>query len=762
MRHPLELAGTSEAEPSGPLGAARRELPLVASEENAVSRRGFLQMAGFAVAGAAVAGCQRAPVHHVVTTLSSPDELLPGRSYEYASTCGGCSAGCGLIVKNRDGRPIKFEGNPDHPLSKGGLCAPGQASLLGLYDEQRLRNAWQHNQPAEWQDVDQELIRQLEAIRKSKGAVRFLTGPAVGPSARAMIRQFLSTFSDGRHVVLDPRSCSAILDAHFRTHNVRALPQYHLDKAEAIVSFDADFLGTWISPVEYTSAYQAGRRLDEHGGRLSYHVQFEPLLTLTGSKADQRHMLAPDELGAVMNQLAVRLAKKAALPLEAPQKQSSVSASFLDHLADILWQNRGRSLILCGSQDVELQVLTNHLNHILGNYGLTVDILQPSYQRDGNDRALAAFLQEIQENKHKARDEGKIAAVFTYQCNPVHDLPDGARIADDLKSASLIVSLSPRLDETARLAHFVCPDHHFLESWGDAEPVNGVVSLVQPAIDPLKKTRSIIESLAVWMGKPRLAYDVVREHWEREIHPRGTLGTTFAAFWDKTLIDGFAQVTPKPIRVGALDSASMRLANEPTDLAVDTHSLVLYSKVGMPDSSHAYNPWLHELPDPISKITWDNYACVSPGTAKALGLADGDLIRLAPTGEGGQAAALELPVLVQAGQHDRVVGVALGYGSLLSERFANIGPQWFQSKSAVGANGLVGKNAAPLLRWADGNLRYSGEGARLTKIGGQQPLASTQGYNLLTVPPRFTLPADGAAPHCPRDHAGGLSTGQSP
>jgi len=748
MRHPLELAGTSKPESTGLLGAGPRELPLVAvEEENAVSRRGFLRLAGFAVAGATVAGCQRAPVRNAVTTLSSPDELLPGRSYDYASTCGGCSAGCGLVVKNRDGRPIKFEGNPDHPLSKGGLCAPGQASLLGLYDQQRLRNASQDNQPIEWQSVDQELIRQLEAIRKSKGAVRFLTGPGVGPSTRAMIRQFLSTFSDGRHIVQDPRSCSVILDAHFRTHNVRVLPQYHLDKAEAIVSFDADFLGTWISPVEYTAAYQVGRRLDEHEGRLSYHAQFEPLLTLTGSKADQRHIVAPGELGAVMNQLAVRLAKKAALPpLEAPQKQSPVSAQFLDHLANILWQNRGRSLILCGSQDVELQVLTNHLNHILGNYGSTVDIVQPSNQRDGNDRALAAFLQELQENKHKAKDEGKIAAVFTYQCNLVHDLPEGARIGDDLKGVSLIVSLSPRLDETARLANFVCPDHHFLESWGDAEPVNGVVSLVQPAIDPLTKTRSVMESLAVWMGKPRLAHDIVREHWEKEVYPRSTSGTTFTAFWDRTLMDGFTRVAPKPIRVSELDPATMRLAKEPADLPGDTYSLVLYSKVGMPDSSHAYNPWLHELPDPISKVTWDNYACLSPATAKTLGLADGDLVRLDPAGEDGDAARLELPVLVQAGQHDRVIGVALGYGSQLSGRFANIGPQWFQSKSTVGANGLVGKNAAPLLRWAEGSLQYAREGVRLTKIGGQQPLASTQGYNLLTVPPRFTLPADERRP----------------
>jgi molybdopterin-containing oxidoreductase family iron-sulfur binding subunit len=610
-----------------------------------------------------------------------------------------------------------------------------------------LHEAWQDNQAVEWPSLDQEILRRLEAIRNQKGAVRFLTGPGVGPATRAMIRQFLDTFADARHLVLDPRSCSALLEAHFRTHQARVLPHYHLDKAEVIVGFDADFLGTWIAPVEFTTAYQAGRRLEESGGRLSYHVQFESLLTLTGSKADQRLSIAPGELGTVLNHLSVRLAQKAGVPpLGSLQRDPPVSARFLDHLTDSLWRNRRHSLILCGSQDVELQVLTNYLNHLLGNYGTTVDLAQPSYQRDDNDRAVATLLQELRENKQKAKDEDKIAALFLYQCNPVHDLPDGERIAEDLASVPLIVSLSPRLDETARLAHFVCPDHHFLESWGDAEPVDGVVSLVQPAINPLRKSRSVMESLAVWAGKPRSAYDLVREHWEKEVYPRSTRETAFAVFWDRALQEGFATVSPKPVQVREFDPTPVRLATEAVGLNGETYSLILYSKVGMPDSSHAYNPWLQELPDPISKVTWDNYACVSPATAKKLGLADGDVIRLDPAGEGDRPSGLELPVLVQAGQHDRVVGVALGYGSQLSGRFANIGPPWLQSKPTVGPNGLVGKNAAPLLRWADNGLRYTRDGVRLTKAGGQHLLASTQDYNLLTLSPRFTLPADEQRP----------------
>jgi Fe-S-cluster-containing dehydrogenase component len=718
---------------------SRRELPVVSDgDASAFSRRDFLKLAGFAVAGATLAGCQRVPVRYTVPQLTSPDEFVAGLSYDYSSTCGGCSAGCGVVFKNRAGRPIKLEGNPEHPLSRGGLCAAGQASLLGLYDQQRLDSPFKDVDPVEWRDLDQELMQRLDAVRQKKGAVRFLTGPGVGPATHASIRRFLDTFANARHVVHDPRSCSAILEAHARTHGEKAglLPHYHLDKAEVIVSFDADFLGAWISPVEFTAAYQRGRRLEEKDKHLSYHVQFESLLTLTGARADQRHCVAPEELGAVMTHLADRVAGKAKVkfPGSVP-KETPVSEEFLEHLAELLWQNKQKdkhSLILCGSQDVQLQIQTNFLNEILGNYAATVDIARPSYQREDNDHEVETLLQELH--------EGKIAALFIHQSNPIHDLPGGDRIAEDLKKVKLIVSLAPRLDETAGFAHFVCPDHHFLESWSDAEPVNGLVSLVQPAINPIGKTRSVMESLAAWMGKPRSAYDLLREHWEKEVFHRNTQTIPFEEFWDRTLHDGFAKVQPGPIKFEQFNFAAVRFAPGGSRAPEATYSLILYSKVGMPDSSHAYNAWLHELPDPISKVAWDNYACVSPTTAKQLSLVDGDMVHLKTPGEGDEAVALKLPVLVQEGQHDRVVGVALGYGSLLSKRFANIGPQWLQSNPTVGPNGLVGTNAASMLQWAAGGLRFIRDGVQLTRAAGQHPLASTQSQNLLTVPSRFAAP----------------------
>jgi len=707
------------------------------SAPSSLSRRDFLRLAGFAALGAGLTGCQRAPVQHALPYVNQPGDVVPGRSYSYASTCGGCSAGCGLLATARDGRPIKLEGNPEHPLARGGLCAVGQASLLGLYDRLRLDNPRQNGRETKWLAVDTDLRARLDDIRKQGGAVRFLTGSRLGPTTLAFIQQFLGTFTDARHVVYDLSSCSAILTAHARTHGVRLLPHYRLDKANTIIGFDADFLGTWISPVEFTAAYRAGRTLDGSAPRMSYHAHFESRLSLTGSKADERIRIAPGEVGSIVSHLAARLAKKAGVAApEGATDEAPIDAGVLDRLAERLWRDRGRSLILCDSQDVDVQVVCNFLNHILGNYGATVDVMQPSFQQRGDDGELQTLLRELHDDK--------VSALFTYRCNPVYDLPSGESLAGDLKRRPLLVSFAERMDETARLAHYVCPTPHYLESWSDAEPVAGLVALVQPVFTPRGEPRSVPESLAVWMGKAHTSYDLLRTHWEKEVFPRSDNHPkqSFQAFWDRTLHDGFAKVTTPPSKIKSFDVSKVRLMPRSSTPEEGTFALVLYSKVGMPDAGHAYNPWLQELPDPISKVTWDNYACLSPATAARLGVRDGDVVRLESDG----AAALELPALVQPGQHDGVIAVALGYGSRLSERFKNVGPQWLEAKPTLGSNGLVGVNAAPLLTWSGASLQRVRNGVRLAKNGRQHPLAPTQHYDLLDVPPRLALPGQQRRP----------------
>jgi molybdopterin-containing oxidoreductase family iron-sulfur binding subunit len=695
-------------------------------------RRDFLKATGFTLGVAFATGCSRAPVQRAIPLLSQPEEIVPGRSLFYASTCAGCSAGCGLLAKVRDGRPIKLEGNPQHPVSRGGLCATGQANILGLYDSQRLQHPLKEGKKSSWADVDREIQAELANIRNARGAVRFLSGTITSPTARAAIQEFLKGFPDALHIVYDPLSNSALLDAHEQTHGLRILPRFHFDKAEVIVSFDADFLGTWISPVEYTADYRAGRDLESKS--VSYHAQFEPRMTVTGSKADRRFAVAPGEMGLLLTHLAQRVARKAAAPLASGELDAvSVDSVFLDELADRLWHARGRSLIVCGSNDLQQQILGNYLNHLLGNYGTTLDLEKPSLQAQGSDKELEGLLAELQ--------EGKVKALFVYGVNPAFDLPGGDSLAGALRKVPLLVSFAQRMDETAVPARYVLPDQHELESWNDAEPVSGVVSISQPTVHPLGDARSLLESMAIWNGNPKLPYDLLREHWKAEIFPRQKKESSFDAFWDRTVHDGFVDVEPRAIKLKEFSAQAVRPILKAQRPETGAFALVLYPTVAMLDGRNAYNPWLHELPDPITKVTWDNYACIAPAAAQRIGVADGDVVRLE---SGGQV--FELPAYVQPGQHDQVVAVSLGYGSKLSARFAKVGPQWLDAVISVGDNGVVGVNAAPLLRLSDGVLKYDGAQVKIGRTGRQRELASTQTHNTLTVPKKLKPPGSRPRP----------------
>jgi Fe-S-cluster-containing dehydrogenase component/anaerobic selenocysteine-containing dehydrogenase len=725
------------------------------------SRREFLEASGFGLFVSALAGCSRAPVQNAFGYIQQPEGAVPGRSDWYASVCGACPAGCGLLVKNRDGRPIKLEGNPKHPLSHGGLCAAGQAAVLGLYDSQRLQSPLIAGKPAAWDQVDQELRARLKDIRARGGAVRFLSETIISPTKLAMIRRFLEgearlsnskeqpakdgehwkRFADARHVIYDPLSSSAILSAYERTHGARILPRYRLDNADVIVSLDADFLGTWINPVAFTAEYQRGRVPEGKPARMSYHVQFESRMSLTGTSADERFAVPPEHLGPLLSHLAVRLARKRPVPLErAELGQPPVPADLLDHLAERLWQARGRSLVLCGSQDVHVQVLANFVNHLLDAYGATILLDRPAYARQGDDRQLSALLEEIR--------EGRVAALFIADVNPVYELPGGEDLKGYLQRIPLVVSFGDHSDESVALAHYVCPESHFLESWGDAEPAAGVVSVVQPALRPLGNSRTLMESLAAWMNQPQGAYELVQQHWEEAIYPRREKDKedkkeeSFQSFWDETVERGYAEVKAEALAVGnfELDEVKLHALADAAERPTDNLTLVLYPTIALLDGRHALNPWLQELPDPVTKVTWDNYACLSPATAAGLGVEDGDVVRIGSGAHDGQAHGLELPVLIQPGQHDRVVAVALGYGRQGTERFAKIAPEWIEARPLLGPNGLVGTNAAPWLALEAGALRYQRSGITLTKTGQTHPLARTQRHHTITVPDRLATP----------------------
>ncbi len=691
---------------------------ILSDGEAGMTRRRFLTLAGFSFVGAA--GWSEAAERKALALPAAVEGLVPGRILQYASTCLACPSGCGILARTRDGRPIKLEGNPEHPLSQGGLCAVGQASILGLYDSQRLTRPLRKGRAVSWPEIDADVLAALEEARRGGGAVRILSRTRTSPTERAWIARFLNRFPDARHVTYDPLSASAILEAHRRTHGRRILPRYRIDKAVTIVSFDADFLGTWISPVEFTRGYRKGRSLEGAPPRFSWHAQVESRLSITGAKADLRIRCAPDEAGSLLTGLADRIARRANVRWAG--EGVADGAGFgpkMDDLADRLWQSRGRSLVLCGSQEADQQVLCNFLNHLLGNYGETLEIDRPSLQRQGDDGDLLRLKGEL--------EEGAVAALLLLDCNPAYELP-GAW-GDLIGRVPLSAACSERMDETAARATHVCPFPHALASWGDAEPVAGRLGLLQPTFPALGETRTILESLAAWSGAPGKAKDLVRAHWQESLFPKVSSASGFRAFWDKSLHDGFAEIPVETEEKSGFVISGVRPATPSAPRAAGTFALVLYPKAGLLDGSHAYNPWLQELPDPVTKAAWDNYICVSPSAARDLGLKDGSLARVR-AGD----AAIDLPILVQPGQDDRTLAVALGYGSRLSERFAAIGPKWLEGKPSLGSDGKVGKNAAPLLSLEEGALRAVRLAVSISPLGGESPLATTQTYHAIAVP----------------------------
>ncbi len=690
-----------------------------------VRRRDFLAAAGFAFGSVTLSGCSRAPVEKAIPYLVAPEAIIPGRATYYASTCRACKAGCGLLVKNRDGRAIKLEGNAEHPVSRGGLCAVGQASVLGLYDSNRLQHPLQEGKQATWDAVDGAITRQLDAMRENGATLRLLTGAISSPTKQRVIQEFLKGFAGAKHVTYETLSTAAIQNAHEKTHSQSVLPNYAFEKATVIVGFDADFLGTWISPVAFTAGWAKGRRADIDPKSFSYHAQFESRFSVTGGKADRRVSVTPAQLAQSMNLLASALAKKAGVPFAVESSDTaSLDTDFIEGLAAKLWHERGRSLVVCGSQDIDAQVVCNFINHTLENYGTTIDITHTAARQHANDEDIQSLLRELQ--------SGSVDALILDNVDPVYGLPNGQDFAAAISKAGLVVSFADRLTETSEHATYICPDHHYLESWGDVSLGHSFVGFQQPVMRPLFNTRSILESLSKWshsssaIVSKKSDQTLVRETWGTSVE------------WNKAIHDGFAKISEKPATGSAFRANAVKAIPTPQETPGGKLALVLYPKVAMLDGRNASNPWLHEMPDPITKIVWDNYASIAEATATRLGIETSDVVKI--TLSESSEKAIELPALVQPGQHEEVVAIALGYGHPESARFEKLGPEWLEKKPTLGDNGLVGTNAAKLLTYRNGSLHLSGENVAIEKTHRKHSLACTQDYHNIEIPAALLVP----------------------
>jgi MoCo/4Fe-4S cofactor protein with predicted Tat translocation signal len=640
------------------------------------SRRDFLKMMGFGVAAASLAACE-APVRNAIPFVNKPTDFEASIPNYYASTYTNGGDYCSIVVKTREGRPIKIDGNALSSVTKGGMSAQVEASVLSLYDNDRLRGPKAAGSRIQWADLDAQVISKLNDIAGTGGQIRIVSNTVLSPTTKAAIARFTAKYPTTQHIQYDQVSQYGMLKANEESFGVAMIPSYDFSKASTIVGIGADFLGSWGATIENTRQYALTREVGEDKKEMSRHYQFEAIMSITGANADYRTPVKPSEEGAVAVQLYNLIAAKSGRPAVS----GGVDKPNLSRAADELWQNRGKALVVAGSNDRAIQVVVNAINDMLGSYGTTILPNLPVNYRMGNDEAMNTLVSDVVESR--------VAAVIFYNCNPVYDHPRGMELGEGLKNISLSVATGFKEEETGVYCQFLAPDHHYLESWNDAEPKPNFFSLTQPTITPIFKTRAVPESLLVWAGEEQTNYfEFLRENWRSRFYTGGEF--EFQTFWDKCLYDGVYEQGGQAAAGGSasfngnVSAAASAIANNYKAGGVE---LIIYANGTVGNGSQSNNPLLQELPDPITKVVWDNYLTVAPKDAGDISF-DESNTKLATITANGKS--IKLPVMIQPGQTPGTIGVALGYG---------------RTKAGKVADG-VGANAYPLVSMVNGSLNF--------------------------------------------------------
>ena len=670
-------------------------------------RRDFLKLVGVGLAGAATAGCAPAPAEKLIPYLVAPEDTLPGVPMWYASTCRECPAGCGTMIKAREGRAIKIEGNPDHPLNRGRLCARGQASLQGHYDPDRVKQPMQRS-GSEWKAITWDEALQLASGRlgEARGGVALVTSHQPG-SFNRLAGEWAAAMG-GSHLIYEPFAHESLREANRRSFGDASIPHYDLAGARMIVSFGADFLETWLSPTVHGREFAAARSASP----MAHFVAVEPRLSLTGANADEWIAVRPGgemALALGMAHVIVRegrshsggeALREALAPWtpEAVSQQTDVPAQMVQHLG-LQFVEAAPSLAIAGGistqseQSVGLLMAVNLLNSVAGNVGRTV-----RFDRTANWDGVGSFsdLQRLV----AGMNGGAVRALVVHGANPAYAVPAWAGFGEAMAKVPFKLAISETLDETATACDLVLPASHAIESWGDAESARGVTSLIQPAMQklPMFDSRPAGDTL-IALGKaagagaawPDTWLDYLKAQWRTR-----AAGRDFDGFWQDALQRGgvFEDAPSRSVSWsgGAPDFLAPQLKG------AGEYSLVLYPSPSLYDGRGANKPWLQELPDPTTKAVWATWVEMHPETAKALRVSSGDAVKVETDG-----GSLEAPAYVYAGVRRDTIAIPLGQGHTAYGRYAR----------DLGANPLA--LLSPAQDQASGALAYLSVKARLSK-----------------------------------------------
>ncbi|HLT73666.1 MAG TPA: TAT-variant-translocated molybdopterin oxidoreductase [Ohtaekwangia sp.] len=608
-----------------------------ALSSSSTSRRDFLKFVGFSTAAASLAACE-GPVRKAIPYVVQPEQVVPGMPEFYATAAFDGFDFANILVKTREGRPIKIESNY---LSPAGFAANARvhASVLSLYDSMRVKNPRIAGKVATWEDVDSRVQAALSDAKNTGGQVVVMTGTLASPSTEKLIGEFLAKTPNSRHVVYDAISSSEALDAFQIAFGERALVNYDFSKASLIVSVGADFLGDWQGG-GYDSGYAKGRV--PRNGNMSRHIQMESCMTLSGAAADKRIPLTNAEQ------------KQALLKIYNVVTGAGVSTRSLGKHEEAVMKAAQQlkaagsgALLVSGIADVNAQLLVLAINQALGSAAFTT--AGARMIRKGSSREVLQLVADL--------NAGKVHTLIMSGINPAYSMPNSAEFVSGLKKTKMSVTFTTREDETSKVATITAAAPHYLEAWNDYVFAKGTYSLAQPVIRPLFNTRQFQDSLMAWTGISGTFYDYIKAN---------SASYTGGQSWNKVLHDGYTSYA-----ASGVSGVSINASGAASELAASKDAqgmeLFLYSKTGMGDGQQANNPWLQEFPDPITRVSWDNYVTVSKADADKLELmneivANGGLNGSYVNVKVGNKTLENVPVIVQPGQAPGTIGLALGYG----------------------------------------------------------------------------------------------------
>jgi MoCo/4Fe-4S cofactor protein with predicted Tat translocation signal len=633
------------------------------SKLSGLSRRKFLALLG-ASAALAAAGCSNyRNKGEVVPYNKKPEEVILGIPNYYASTCTGCNNACGILIKTREGRPIKVDGNPDHPVNKGKICAKGQASTLNMYDPDRLREPLQKGNAISWQDADDRIINELKSASSSGKSIAIVTNTILSPTQKKLFDDFQSTYPTTRIY-----SCEVGHDVHNNT------PMIKWDEANVILALESDFLGSEGNVIEQTRLFSQNRDV-MNGKEFNKLYAVEGGYTLTGMNADYRIRLRTDAIEefvmCLLNEFVVRRkigtstagAVLSGYSLDEFKGKYSLPESTVKYLVDDLLKNQGGAIVIAGSKLPEsTHNAVNMLNDVLGNSNPRLNPAGTGlYLQDSSVEIFPLSTKAELDGLMYDMKSGKTGVVIHYGTNPVFGLPSDYSYADALSKVPMVITMTELKNETSEVSHYVLPVNHCFESWGDYKTRTGFLSLQQPVIAPIFNTRQKEAIMLTWQRGDKNAYsdkiyrDYLISNWEKSVYPMVNQLTVFKNFWQASLHDGVAFVSEKPVS-SPLPSSKGELG---AGMKASKDFVVLLQDNGAvgADGRFANNGWLQELPHPVSKIVWDNYAAVSLQTSIDLGVKTNDKVEI----KIGNKSA-EVPVYVQPGLADNVIELQLGYG----------------------------------------------------------------------------------------------------